>query len=258
MKTNAPPPAVPASTVPLAEEQKTPILTVPPAAVQPAAKLGWSPAEPIRIGGQRNYINLSLDALVAAGASTATDIDRLELGGHDPKQRGFTVQNLETVFEGAVDPYFRGQADLIMQIDPHGDTTVEAEEAYLQSMSLPWNLQLKAGQFFTDFGRLNPTHPHTWDFVDVPLPNGRFFGEDGLRNPGARLSWLAPTPFCSELFLAVQNSQGETAYNFRSDHEGALFFGRPNTQGRLASLDWVNTACSTCSRGRSSPCRTPT
>lgn len=241
VKTNAPPLVAPALAVPLAEEQKTPaaIVTLAP---PPAAKPAWSPAEPIRMGGQRNYINLSFDALVAAGTSTANDLDRLESGGHDPKQRGFSIQNLETVFEGAVDPYFRGQANLIMQIDPHGDTTVEAEEAYLESMSLPWNLQVKAGQFFTDFGRLNATHPHTWDFVDVPLPNVRFFGEDGLRNPGARLSWLAPTPFYSELFLAVQNSQGGTAYSYRDDHDGNLFSGRPNPQGRrnfsMVVADW--------------------
>ncbi len=197
----------------------------------------WSPVAPIRLaGGGQNYINLSFDALVAAGASTAKNIDKLELGGHDPKQRGFTVQNLETVFEGKVDPYFRGQANVVLQINPHGDTTIEAEEAYLETMALPWNLQLKAGQFFTEFGRLNPTHPHTWDFVDQPLVNGRFLGEDGLRSAGARLSWLTPTPFYSELFLTLQNSQGGTAFSFRNDHDGSPFFGRPNTQGRVTSL----------------------
>jgi hypothetical protein len=169
----------------------------------------WRPSDPITLlGGQRNYINLSFDGLFAAGTSTADDIESLQLGGHDPKQRGFTVQNLETVFEGKVDPYFRGQANVILQIDPEGETQIEVEEAYLETMSLPWNLQLKAGQFFTEYGRLNPQHPHAWDFVDQPLVNGRFLGEDGLRNPGARLSWLMPTPFYSELFFAVQNSQG--------------------------------------------------
>src|SRR5216683_1295692 len=228
-KTN-PPPAIVQQ--PAAVTNGEPNLPPGMAAVAP-----WSPAAPIRLveGGQ-NYISLSFDALVAAGASTAKDIDKLELGGHDPKQRGFTVQNLETVFEGKVDPYFRGQANIVLQIDPHGDTTIEAEEAYLETMSLPWNLQVKAGQFFTEFGRLNPTHPHTWDFVDQPLVNGRFLGEDGLRSAGARLSWLTPTPFYSELFLTLQNSQGGTAFSFRNDHDGSPFFGRPNTQGRVTSV----------------------
>jgi hypothetical protein len=224
------------------EQQKpTPLVGSPPGAVStnalaavPEAK--WQPTDPIRLaGGAQNYINLSVDALMAAGWSTANDIEALQQGDHDPHQRGFTLQNLEAVFEGKVDPYFRGQANVVLKIDTHGDTTIEAEEAYLETMSLPWNLQVKAGQFFTEFGRINPTHPHTWDFVDAPLVLSRFMGGDGLRNPGARLSWLAPTRFYSELFLTVQNSQGETAHSFRNDNDGDPFFGRPATQERVKS-----------------------
>ena len=222
------------------EQQQAALTNQPVAAAAPSAGVPaaqpWSPTAPIRLGSAQNYINLSFDALVAAGASTANDIDQLELGGHDPKQRGFTVQNLETVFDGKVDPYFRGQANVVLQIDSQGETTIEAEEAYLETMALPWNLQVKAGQFFTEFGRLNPVHPHAWDFVDEPLVNGRFLGEDGLRNPGARISWLAPTPFYSELFFTVQNSQGETAHSFRNDNGGEPFLGRPASQGKVTSL----------------------
>src|SRR6266498_2567372 len=216
-KTNAPPAiAQPAGTIPPP--------TTPPAG---AGLAPWTPAQPIRLGSAQNYINLSFDALVAGGWSTARDIESLQQGDHDPHQRGFTVQNLETVLDGKVDPYFRGQANVVMKIDTHGDTTIEAEEAYLETMSLPLNLQVKAGQFFTEFGRLNPQHPHAWDFVDQPLVNGRFLGEDGLRSAGARVSWLAPTPFYSELYMTVANSQGGTAFSFRNEHEGETFMGRP-------------------------------
>ena len=199
------------------------VATAPPGATNAVAPDGsapqkrWTPSDPIRLlGSAQNYINVSFDGLFAAGTSTAKDIEMLQPGGHDPHQRGFTVQNLETVFEGKVDPYFRGQANVVMAIDPDGETMIEAEEAFLETMALPWNFQVKAGQYFTEFGRLNPTHPHTWGFVDQPLVNNRFFGGDGLRNPGARLSWLAPTPFFSEFLLSVQNSGGETATSFRS------------------------------------------
>ncbi len=199
-----------------------------------AAIKPWSPADPIRLAGSpQNFLNLSFDGLFAAGWSTEPDVEALQLGGHDPHQRGFTVQNLEATLQGQVDPYFRGQASIVLQLDPAGETGVEAEEAYLETMALPGNFQIRAGHYFTEFGRLNPTHPHTWDFVDQPIVNGRFFGGDGLRNPGARLSWLAPTPFYSELFLSVQNSQGETAESFRSDHEEELFLGRPAVETRV-------------------------
>ena len=176
-------------------------------------------------GAARNFLNLSLDALVAAGASTADDVPSLQTGGHDPLQQGFTIQNVEAVFEGAVDPYFRGQANVILQITPEGETAVELEEVYATTTSLPRGFQVKVGQFFTEFGRLNTQHPHSWDFVDQPLVNGRMFGGDGMRSVGARVSWLMPTSFYSEAYLTVQNSQGETLPSFRS-LPGETLFGR--------------------------------
>src|SRR5206468_12824785 len=111
----------------------------------------WSPADPIRLaGGGQNYLNLSFDGVFAVGTSTAKEIEGLETGGHDPKQRGFTVENIETTFEGKIDPYFRGQAALVHQIDTRGESFVELEEAYAESLSLPANLQVRAGQFFTE------------------------------------------------------------------------------------------------------------
>jgi hypothetical protein len=142
---------------------------------------------------------------------------------------------VETVFEGAVDPYFRGQANIVLQITPEGETIIELEEVYATTSSLPKGLQLKAGQFFTEFGRLNPQHPHSWDFVDQPLVNGRFFGPDGLRSTGVRLSWLIPTSFYSEAFIALQNSQGETAHSFRGV-PGDTLFGNEIHEREVKSL----------------------
>ena len=145
----------------------------------------WRPTDPIRLmGSGQNYLNISFDGLFAVGTSTANDIDKLETGGHDPRQRGFTVENIETTFEGKVDPYFRGQAALVHQIDAGGQSFVELEEAYAETLSLPANLQFRGGQFFTEFGRQNQFHPHAWDFVDQPLVMGRFLGDDGLRSSG--------------------------------------------------------------------------
>lgn len=181
---------------------------------------------PVATGASgKNYLNISLDALLSAGASSEPDVPGLETGGHDPAQRGFTLQNLEFVFDGAVDPYFRGQANVVVQITPDGETNVELEEAYATTTSLPHNLQVKVGQYFTEFGRINPTHPHSWDFVDQPLVSGRMFGGDGLRSVGARVSWLMPLPFFSEISLSVQNARGETATSF-GGVAGDTVFGR--------------------------------
>ena len=221
----AAPPAPPAQ--PVAAPPAPVIAAAPPPAPPAPAKEPWSPTQPITLlSGARGYMNISFDSLVDFGWSTTSNVRALEIGDHDPNQRGFTMPNSEIFFDGAVDPYFKGVADIVFKLDEENETTVELEEAYLTSTALPWNLQTKGGQYFTEFGRLNQQHPHAWDFVDQPLVNGRMFGPEGLRNPGARVSWLAPTPFYSELFLSMQDSQGETAYSFR-DTENSLFGTTP-------------------------------
>ncbi|MFM2081687.1 MAG: hypothetical protein RL380_378 [Verrucomicrobiota bacterium] len=196
----------------------------------------WSPSDPIRVGKGAAYMDVGMVATFAAGGSTANDLEALQAGGHDPNQRGFTVQGVELNLQGAVDPYFRGNANLLFQVDGGGESLVELEEAWLESVSLPGNLQVRAGQLLTDFGRVNTQHPHSWSFVDAPLVNARLLGGDGLRNPGARLSWLVPTPFYSELFFGVQNSHGETAHSFRNEHEDAPFLGRVNRARRVTTF----------------------
>ncbi len=177
----------------------------------------WKPTDPIRMSKGAAYADVGLVATFAAGGSTAEDIEGgTQTGGHDPNQRGFTVQGVEMNLQGAVDPYFRGNANILFSIDSGGESFMELEEAWLESVSLPGNLQLRAGQLMSDFGRINSQHPHAWGFVDAPLVSARLLGPDGLRNPGARLSWLVPMPFFSELSLRIQNSQGETAASFRS------------------------------------------
>jgi len=194
-------------------------------AQQTTSSQGPAPINIVSGSGGKNYLNLGLDALFAAGGSTEADVQQLETGGHDPAQNGFNVQNVELVLDGAVDPYFRGQMNLIAQITPDGETNVELEEIFATTTSLPHGLQVKAGQFLTEFGRINPTHPHTWDFVDQPLVEGLMFGGDGLRSTGVRASWLMPVPVYSEILLAVQNAYGETLPGF-GGVEGDVYFGR--------------------------------
>jgi hypothetical protein len=177
----------------------------------------WRPSDAIRVGRGSAYMDIGLVGTFAVGGSTAEDIEGgTQLGGHDPNQRGFTVQGVELNLQGAVDPYFRANANLLFSIDAEGESFFELEEAWMETVSLPWNLQLRAGEILTDFGRINTQHPHSWGFVDSPLVSARFLGPDGLRNPGARLAWLAPTPFFTELSVGIQDSQGETASSFRN------------------------------------------
>jgi hypothetical protein len=203
---------------------------------------GASLTQPITIGGGRNYMNISLDGLFALAYSSAKDLDHIEVGDHDPQQRGFNARNIELAFDGAVDPYFEGFANIVFKLDNDNETEVEVEEAFMQTTSLPFNLQLKGGQFFAAFGRLNPTHPHTWDFVDTPLVNGLFLGPDGLRGVGAQGSWTLPLPWYSQLIFASQNGRGSTGFSFRNPGDNGMFFDRITTDREARGLQdfvWI-------------------
>ena len=176
-------------------------------ATRPASPPPTAPSGPG--AGLSNLYNpaIALNGLFAAAAFSESE--RPEPGAHDPQGTGFTLQNLELTLSANVDAYLRGDAHVIFTLEG-----VEVEEAYLTTLTLPGSLQVKAGQAFTPFGRQNKIHPHGWQFVDQNLVNVLLFGGDGLRNPGASLSWLAPLPVYTELLGAVVHSRGETAVSF--------------------------------------------
>ncbi len=127
--------------------------------------------------------------------------ENYQSGAHDPTQTGFQLQQLEMSLSASVDHYFRFDSNLV-----YSSGGVEIEEAYVTTLELPCSLQLRAGQFLSRFGRINATHPHSWDFVDQPFILGKFFGSEGNRGLGVELSWLTPLPWYLEISLAAQNA----------------------------------------------------
>ncbi|MGI8889361.1 MAG: hypothetical protein ACR2G0_01060 [Chthoniobacterales bacterium] len=198
---------------------------------------GASLTAPITLaGGGKTYMNISFDSVFSLAYSSDRNLDALEVGDHDPQQRGFNARNSELALDGAVDPYFEGFANIVLKLNNDNETEIELEEAFLQTTDLPYGLQVKAGQYFSAFGRINPTHPHTWDFADDPLVNGRFLGSDGLRGVGAQVSWTVPVSWYSQFILGVQNGRGNTGYSFRNPGANGTFFGRLTTDREARGL----------------------
>src|SRR3990170_5157852 len=113
---------------------------------QDTTTIAAPPAQaPARAG---TYMNMGFDALMDVGTSTARNVRDLQRGDHDPAVRGFTMPNEEITLDGAVDPYFKGFADIVYKLNGEGESEFELEEVYFLTTSLPANLQIKAGQFF--------------------------------------------------------------------------------------------------------------
>lgn len=204
-----------------------------------ASTAGSALSQPLQVAGapgSKTYMNISFDGLFTLAGSSARDLDRVEVGDHDPQQRGFNARNLELAIDGAVDPFFEAFANIIFKLDNDNETQLEVEEAFMQTTSLPFGLQAKAGQFFAPFGRLNTMHPHAWDFTDAALVHGRLLGPDGLRGVGAQISWTVPVPWYAQLTFALQNGRGGTGYSFRNPGEDGVFFGRQTTDRELRGV----------------------
>ncbi len=193
-------------------------------------------------GAQVRLIDISADILFAGGWSTVDneEIEGLQGHFHDPRKNGFTLQGIELSVAGAVDPYFRGEAHIVAFADG-----LELEEAFIQTLALPGGLQVEAGHFFTEFGLINPRHPHQWDWIDSPIVNTRMFGGDSLRSQGLRLAWLTPLPWSSELHVGVQNPDFDSFT--KSFIGGSPIGGRPEVGHDVDGPDdmlwlarWVN------------------
>lgn len=99
-------------------------------------------------------------------------------------------QGLEFAASGYLNPFAR--ADFFLGIHS-SEGTFEIEEASITLLrGLPLALQLKAGKFLVDFGKINTQHPHQWSWINRPLMHKEMFGGDGLRGVGFNLSGLYP------------------------------------------------------------------
>ena len=138
------------------------------------------------------------------------------LGGEGPGQRGLFLGEAELNAQANVDDLFMGS--LTFSLGQNGpDTEVGLEEAFLQTLSLPGGLQATVGKFLSDIGYLNAFHEHADDFADRPLAY-RAFLAGGVKDVGARLTWLAPT--ATYLRFGAEVMRGETFPGAGAVHNG--------------------------------------
>ena len=128
-------------------------------------------------------------------------------------KNGVHLQEVEVAFQAAVDPYFR--MDIFLAFN---ETEAGVEEAYFTSLSLPFQLQVRAGVMNLRFGRQNQIHLHNFNFADNMLPVLRFLGNN-MRAMAGELSWLIPIPWYASLSVSVSNPDGENTQSFVGDGE---------------------------------------
>lgn len=120
------------------------------------------------------------------------------LGGEaGPVAEGFSLGETEIDISASVDDWFTAWLTVPIVIED-GETVVEVEEAWIETLGLPAGLSLRFGRFFSDIGYLNDKHSHSWDFVDQPLSYQVFLGNQYI-DDGVQARWVAPTDLYLEL-----------------------------------------------------------
>jgi hypothetical protein len=154
-----------------------------------------------------------------------------ETGSDRPGGFDFNQRSVELNLAGSVDPFAKGYAVINASADPvTGEATAQVEEAAIQTTSLPWNLTLKGGRFFGEFGRLSYIHDHELPFVNRPLVLDNYIGGES-KTDGVQLNYLLPTSHYVSLTAGVGDQFGDTPNNvgnFRHFNE-LNFWGRGST-----------------------------
>jgi hypothetical protein len=147
-------------------------------------------------------------------------------GGFDVYQR-----SVELNATASIDPFAKGWVVINGSADAStGETSLDVEEAALQTTSLPGNLTLTAGQFFGEFGRLSYIHDHELPFVNRPLVLDQYIGGES-KTPGMQASWLLPIEHYVNLTAGFGTQFGDSP-----DAVGSYrTFGAVNYFGRLST-----------------------
>ena len=152
----------------------------PPPSGAPATQGAFNPAIGVVLNGNVDHFSRDPDAARIPGFALGDDAT--------PGTKGFSLDESEINLSANIDQALYGE----LTVSYPGDDTVSVEEAFIQSLSLPYGFVAKGGRFFSRIGYLNEQHAHAWDFIDAPLPYRAMlnnqYGDDGVQ-----LRWLAPT-----------------------------------------------------------------
>jgi hypothetical protein len=110
---------------------------------------------------------------------------------------GLSLDETELALSANVDDKYYGFLTASLE-QSNGETSIGVEEAYFETLALPKGLKIKAGQFLSDIGYLNPIHAHAWDFNDAPLAYVAMLNT-AYKDTGVQLKWVAPTNLFIEM-----------------------------------------------------------
>lgn len=210
------------------------VVQAPPGPAPPSLTDLAKPRQPFSLYGERRPGQFLLDFGVVGdfvGNITQRNVEKAQAGTFFGRENRFFPREVELMFFGQIDPYARGEVRIEAAEefeDGARATAVNLAEAHLTLLTLPWGTQAKLGFLRNRFGLLNERHREALPQTDQPNVLTRFLGEEGLRESGAEVSWVAPLPFYLEALAGVFNGDNEDAFG-RGSLKAPLVTGRLRT-----------------------------
>ena len=196
---------------------------------EPATQVASAPAT-----GQRriasNDFNPSIGAILQGQYNSFSQRESEFAGfavgeeGERPPE-GFTLDETEINLAASIDDKFRGSSTIAI-VEEDG-TEIELEEAYIETIGLPYGISAKAGRFFASLGYLNEYHTHADDFTDRPLLY-RVFLNNQFNDDGIQTTWIAPLDLYTELGFGLFRGS-----DFPGGGEGDSNIGAWSAFGRI-------------------------
>ncbi len=169
------------------------IATSPLLAQQQVTDNTFNPALSLILDGRYGIFSNDPDAYRLPG---------FQLGGESgPGAESFNLGESELTASANIDDRFYGSFTAAISSE-NGETEIEIEEAYLETVGLGHGFTIRAGRSFSQLGYLNNIHVHAQDFVDFPLVYRAMFGGQ-FSDDGVQIRWLAPTITFIELGLEL-------------------------------------------------------
>lgn len=177
-----------------------------------AADNAFNPAISLILNGSYNAYSRDPDDAVVSGFTLGDEAG--------PPNEGFSLGESELNLAANIDTMFYGSLTAALE-DDAGDTEVAVEEAFIETLSLPYGAKIRAGRMFPVLGYLNEIHSHADTFADRPLPYRAFLGGDNFRDDGIQASVILPTALFAEAGGGIYRGIGFPAAGSSSSGRGA-------------------------------------
>lgn len=148
-----------------------------------------------------------------------------QLGGEAGlPENGFSTGHNELSISANIDDKFYGSMTSAIVIHD-GETELELEEAYIETLKLGNGFTVKGGRFLSGIGYLNGIHDHAHDFADRPLVYDALLGGH-LIDTGLQGRWVAPTDFFLTFGAEVTSGATYPSGENEDNNKGLTLFAK--------------------------------